>query len=721
MATSGLYGSTYSYGGTYFEWFIFKESASAPSTPTGGSWNFLTNVGTAPTGWTTIPPASPTYTVYASIAIINSANATTPTWSTPATWVNQGVAGTVAVGTTTTGSAGSSASVVNVGTSSAAIFNFTIPRGDTGATGATGSTGSAATITLGTVTTGAAGSSVIITNSGTSGAATFNFTIPRGDTGATGATGAQGVPGINWLGTWSSATTYAIRDGVAYNGSSYYAIAASTNQVPPNATYWNVLAQRGTDGSGSGTVTSVAATVPAFLSVAGSPITSSGTLAISLSGTALPVANGGTGVTTSTGTGSVVLNTGASIGSATVSDYETFASVSAPTYTEGRLWYDSTQKALTYNSDISGNSLHVGQETQLKVRNSTGSTIAKGAPVYITSTSTGVSFPNIALAQANTLTTGNAIGLTNESIANGADGYVVINGILNGVNTGTFTVGDILYVSPYSAGQLMNTFPPTGYPVRIGVVSFVNSSIGSIYINQSNAFVQASSVVGTLAVANGGTGVTTSTGSGSVVLSTSPALVTPALGTPSSGTLTNATGLPLTTGVTGTLGAANGGTGVANNSASTLTISGAFGTTLTVSGTTALTLPTTGTLATLAGSETFTNKTLTNPTVTNYVESVVAIGNSGTTQTLSLTSGTVQTVTMTGNCTFTMPTNVAGKSFVLIATQDGTGSRTGVFTSVKWAGGTAPTLTTTATTGRDILTFFADGTNWYGTYAQAFA
>jgi len=54
-------------------------------------------------------------------------------------------------------------------------------------------------------------------------------------------------------------------------------------------------------GGGSGTVTSVAATVPAFLSVAGSPITTSGTLAITLSGTALPIANGGTGATTLAG------------------------------------------------------------------------------------------------------------------------------------------------------------------------------------------------------------------------------------------------------------------------------------------------------------------------------------------------------------------------------------------------------------------------------------
>lgn len=179
--------------------------------------------------------------------------------------------------------------------------------------------------------------------------------------------------------------------------------------------------------------------------------------------------------------------------------------------------------------------------------------------------------------------------------------------------------------------------------------------------------------------------------------------------------------VPLST-VTGTLGSANGGTGVANDAASTLTISGAFATTLTVSGTTGVTLPTTGTLATLAGTETLTNKTLTNPTVTNYVESVVAIGTVTSSSTLSLTSGTVQTATLTAStaCTFTMPTATAGKSFVLLLKQAAsTGNGTATFTSVKWGTAGAPTITATA--GKmDILTFIADGTNWYGSIAQGY-
>ena len=128
-----------------------------------------------------------------------------------------GNAATIAVGTTTTLNPGESATVVNVGTSSAATFNFGIPKGEQGVQGIQGSPGNAATVSVGSTTTGAAGSSASVTNSGTSSAAVLQFTIPRGDTGATGATGATGPagPGVPVGGTAGQSLLKV--DGVDYN------------------------------------------------------------------------------------------------------------------------------------------------------------------------------------------------------------------------------------------------------------------------------------------------------------------------------------------------------------------------------------------------------------------------------------------------------------------------------------------------------------------------
>jgi hypothetical protein len=174
-----------------------------------------------------------------------------------------------------------------------------------------------------------------------------------------------------------------------------------------------------------------------------------------------------------------------------------------------------------------------------------------------------------------------------------------------------------------------------------------------------------------------------------------------ALGTLASATLTNATGLPISTGVSGL------GTNVA----------------------TFLATPSSANLASAVTDETGsgalvfgTSPTVNNPTVTNYVESVVAIGTVTTTNTISLTNGTVQTATLTAStaCTFTMPTATAGKSFILLLKQAAaTGNGTATFTGVKYGTAGAPTITATA--GKmDILTFVADGTNWYGSYIQGY-
>lgn len=142
-----------------------------------------------------------------------------------------GAAATINPGTVTTLSPGSPATVTNSGSTSAAVFDFGIPRGDkgdpgdngvpielqktathiqwryvgdvswtnlialvdiSGTDGTDGDDGAAATIAVGTVTTGAPGSSAAVSNAGTTSAAVFNFTIPRGNAGSDGIDGDDG-------------------------------------------------------------------------------------------------------------------------------------------------------------------------------------------------------------------------------------------------------------------------------------------------------------------------------------------------------------------------------------------------------------------------------------------------------------------------------------------------------------------------------------------------
>jgi hypothetical protein len=147
-----------------------------------------------------------------------------------------------------------------------------------------------------------------LTLGGTLAVTPSNFASQTANTVLSAPNGANGTPTFrslvaadiptlnqNTTGTASNVTgTVAIANGGT--GTATPALVAGTN-VTITGTWPNqTIAASG--GGGSGTVTSVDATVPAFLSVSGNPITTSGTLAISYSGTALPIANGGTGQTT---------------------------------------------------------------------------------------------------------------------------------------------------------------------------------------------------------------------------------------------------------------------------------------------------------------------------------------------------------------------------------------------------------------------------------------
>ena len=127
-------------------------------------------------------------------------------WDKWDTWT----AATISVWTTTTWAAWTSASVTNSWTSSAAVFNFTIPKWDKWDTGETWATWAAATITVGSTTTWEPWTSASVTNSWTSSAAIFDFTIPEWEKWDKGDTGTAATITVWSTTTWDAGTSASV-------------------------------------------------------------------------------------------------------------------------------------------------------------------------------------------------------------------------------------------------------------------------------------------------------------------------------------------------------------------------------------------------------------------------------------------------------------------------------------------------------------------------------
>ena len=187
--------------------------------------------------------------------------------------------------------------------------------GTTGRITSTGGTTPVLDLTSGIATAGTTGSSTLIPviTIDTYGRVTTITTASNPQGTVTSVSGTGTVNGITLTGTVTSSgsltlggtlsgignsqLTNSTISGVSL-GSNLFNLTAGTGVTFSSGTTYNGSTAITINATGSGgTVTSVAATVPSFLSISGSPITTSGTLAISYSGTALPAINGGTAQT----------------------------------------------------------------------------------------------------------------------------------------------------------------------------------------------------------------------------------------------------------------------------------------------------------------------------------------------------------------------------------------------------------------------------------------
>lgn len=286
-----------------------------------------------------------------------------------------------------------------------------------------------------------------LTGGGTSGDVTLNLSSSISLTSVTASFSGSGANVTSITASNISNFTTDVRAQLSAGSNLAYSTGEFSLSANPSVT--SVTASSGFSG-GAFTGTTVSGTVAQFTTLSASQITASST------------------VTTPE------INT----------NYIDFQSVAAPAALEGRLYYDTDALSITGYTDQS-TTVNLGKQLVLRVRNSTGGTLNKGKIVKITGATGNTPQVNTA-SWDNDSTSANTLAMVMANILDTEFGYVLLNGVLKGINTNGYSSGQMLYLS--SSGDYTNTIPVVPYhEVRIGQVLDVGAQ-GSLFLRIQNGY-----------------------------------------------------------------------------------------------------------------------------------------------------------------------------------------------------------------------------------------
>ena len=168
-------------------------------------------------------------------------------------------------------------------------------------------------------------------------------------------------------------------------------------------------------------------------------------------------------------------------------DYIDFDTNATPANAVGRVRWDAPDESLQLGL-TGGNAISVlGQTIHAYVRSAESVTINKGQPVYLYQATGNRASVKLA-SNVQDSTSATTFGLAAESIGPNQRGFIVCQGVLNGLNTSAYNEGDILYLDA-SAGTLTATKPKApNHMVYVGVVERANAGNGQIYVKVQNGY-----------------------------------------------------------------------------------------------------------------------------------------------------------------------------------------------------------------------------------------